>query len=68
MENKVMSFKKCEIVGVSKEAAINEANLGFSIAGDATQAYKNWMKSRSGAVTDKDDKQFMLDYLQKKVK
>ena len=34
----VMSFKKVEIVGVSKEAAINDANLGFSIAGDATQA------------------------------
>ena len=25
----VMSFKKVEIVGVSKEAAINDANLGF---------------------------------------
>jgi flavin-binding protein dodecin len=64
----VMSFKKIEIVGTSKEQAINDANLGFSIAGDATQAYKNWMKSRSGAVTDKDVKQFMVDYLQKKVK
>lgn len=63
-----MSFKKLEIVGVSKEAAINDANLGFSIAGDATQAYKNWMKSKSGAVTEKDVKQFMVDYLQKKVK
>ena len=64
----IMSFKKVEITGVSKEIAINDANLGFSIAGDATQAYKNWMKSRSGAVTDKDIKQFMVDYLQKKVK
>ena len=68
MENKIMSFKKLEIVGVSKEAAINDANLGFSIAGDATQAYKNWMKARSGAITDKDVRQFMIDYLQKKVK
>jgi flavin-binding protein dodecin len=64
----VMSFKKLEIVGTSKEQAINDANLGFSIAGDATQAYKNWMKTKSGAVTEKDVKQFMVDYLQKKVK
>lgn len=68
MENKIMSFKKVEIVGASKEEAINNANLGFSIAGDATQAYKNWMKAQSGAVTEKDVKQFMIDYLQKKVK
>ena len=67
--NNVMSFKKLEIVGVSKEAAINEANLGFSIAGDATQAYKNWVKAHAtGAITDKDVRQFMIDYLQKKVK
>lgn len=65
---KVMSFKKCEIVGINKETAVNEANLGFSIVGDATQAYKNWVKVHSGALTDKDVKQFMVDYLQKKVK
>lgn len=68
MTNNVMSFKKIEIVGASKEEAINAANLNFSIAGDATQAYKNWMKTRQGAVTDKDVKQFMVEYLQKKVK
>jgi flavin-binding protein dodecin len=68
MTNNVMSFKKIEIVGASKEAAINDANLGFSIAGDATQAYKNWLKAQTGAITEKDVKQFMIDYLQKKVK
>jgi hypothetical protein len=63
-----MSFRKMEIVGTSKEQAINDANLGFIINGDATQAYKLWLNKRSGAITDKDLKQFMLDYLEKKVK
>ena len=63
-----MSFRKAEIVGASKEQAINDANLGFIINGDATQAYKLWLKNRSGAITDKDLKQFMVEYLEKKVK
>ncbi len=68
METKIVNFKKLEIVGESKDAAIAAANLGFDVAGDATQAYKNWLKLQTGAITEKNVKQFMLDYLQKKVK
>ena len=68
METKVLNFKKLEITGVSKEVAIEDANLGYNIMGDATQAYKHWVATKSGAITEKDVKQFMLDYLQKKSK
>lgn len=68
METKFVNFKKVEIAGVNKNVAIADANLGFDIAGDATQAYKNWMAKQSGAVTEKDITLFMQEYLQKKVK
>lgn len=68
METKVLNFTSVEITGVNKNVAVANANLGFDIAGDATQAYKNWLAKQSGAVTDKDKKAFMMEYLQKKVK
>jgi hypothetical protein len=66
--NSVMSFKKLEIVGATKEEAINAADLKFIINGDATQAYRKYLSKLTGAVTEKDVKQFMLDYMQAKGK
>ena len=68
MENKVMNFKRMEVVGRTKDEALEGAP--FFIQGDATQAYKKWQaKLPSGtAVTDTMVKEFMLDYLKKKSK
>lgn len=68
METKVLNFQCVEVTGASKQEAIEAAGLKFFVKGDATQKYKNWLKSRTGAVTEKDKKQFMLDYLQDKDK
>lgn len=35
---------------------------------DATQAYKNWKKNHEGGITEKDIKEFCLDYLAKHTK
>ncbi len=62
----ILNFKKMEVVGASKEEAL--AKAPFDIMGDATQAYKNWLKKQTNGVTDYDKKQFMIDYLGKKSK
>lgn len=62
----VMNFKRMEVIGATKEEAL--AKAPFDIMGDATQAYKAWMKRQVHGVTDEDKKQFMLDYLAKKSK
>lgn len=63
---KMISFKRLEVTGVTKEEAL--ANAPFGIQGDATQAYRNARKAHTGAWTDADMKKFMLDYLSKKSK
>ncbi len=63
---KMISFKRLEVTGVTKEDAL--ANAPFGIQGDATQAYRNARKAHTGAWTDADMKKFMLDYLSKKSK
>lgn len=63
---KMISFKRLEVTGITKEEAL--ANAPFGIQGDATQAYRNARKNHTGAWTDADMKQFMLDYLAKKSK
>lgn len=62
----IMNFKRMEVSGATKEEAL--ANAPFGIQGDATQAYRNARKAHTGAWTDADMKQFMLDYLAKKSK
>ena len=70
MSTQILNFKKQEVVAESKEAAIEqiESTL-FHINGDATQAYKNW-KAKQGVkgITERDVKEFMLDYLERKGK
>lgn len=65
----ILNFKKVEIVAASKEEAINQINnTYFHVNGDATQAFKNWKQKQNGAVTEREIKEFMLDYLNKKGK
>ena len=55
-------FKKFEVMGVTKEAAIKESGLNLRV--DATQAYKKWAKENP---TNEDNvKEWMKDYLKKK--
>lgn len=59
-----LNFKKVEVTGSTKEEAL--ASAGFNtIMKDATQAFKNAKKAHSGAWTEADTKQFMLDYTAK---
>jgi hypothetical protein len=65
----ILNFKKVEIVAASKDEAINQINnTYFHVNGDATQAFKNWKQKQNGAVTEREIKEFMLDYLSKKGK
>lgn len=66
METKIVNFKKLEVTGTTKMEALEKAP--FFIQGDATQAYKNWRAKQTNGVTEKDVKQFCLDYLAKKSK
>ena len=69
MSTTILNFKKVEVVAESKEAAKSQIeDTLFHIQGDATQAYKNWEEKQNGIVTDRDRKEFMLDYLAKKSK
>ena len=55
-------FKKFEVIGTTKDAAIKESGLNLRV--DATQAYKKWAKEHT---TNEDDvKEWMKDYLKKK--
>lgn len=62
----IMNFKRMEVCGATRKEAMEKAP--FEIMGDATQAYKIWLKKQVNGVTDADKKQFMLDYLAKKSK
>ena len=60
MEN----FKNLEVVGNTKIEALDK--VPFKIVGDATVAYKNFLKDN--VPTEATLKEFMLNYLQKKYK
>lgn len=69
MSTTILNFKKVEIVAESKEAAIAQMeDTLFHYNGDATQAYKNWKSKQTKGITERDVKEFMLDYLAKKSK
>ena len=69
MSTQILNFKKVEIVAESKEAAIAQIEETlFHVNGDATQAYKNWKAKQTKGITERDVKEFMLDYLAKKGK
>lgn len=58
-------FVKFEVVGETKNEALNSVE-SLAIGGDATQAFKNWQKKIGGSYTEKDVKEFMVEYLAKK--
>lgn len=62
----ILNFEKMEVMGTTKDEALSKAPFG--IMGDATQAYKNWLKKQVNGVIEADKTQFMLDYLTKKSK
>lgn len=69
MSTQILNFEKVEVVAESKEVAmawVNENLVNYN--GDATQAYNNWKEKQGGAVTERDVKEFMLNYLEKKTK
>ena len=69
MSTTILNFKKCELVAASKEEAIAMMeNEYFHCQGDATQAFKNWKEKQTKGITERDIKEFMLDYLNKKGK
>ena len=61
-----LNFKKLTVTGSTKQEALNQAP--FTIMGDATQAFRNWKKKQTTAITDASIKEFMMDYLKKKSK
>lgn len=61
-----LNFQTLTVVGSTKEEAL--ATAPFTAAYDATQAYKNWEKKQTGAITDAMVKEFMVEYLEKKTK
>lgn len=69
MSMQIVNFKKVEVVAESREAAIAQVESTlFHVNGDATQAYKNWKAKQTKGITERDVKEFMLDYLAKKGK
>lgn len=57
------TFKKFEVVGVTKDEAKNNAE-GLTLMVDATQAWKKF--SEKNAITDEIQKEWMKEYLKKK--
>ncbi len=69
MSTQILNFKKVEIAAESKDAAKEIMNENyFEYFKDATQAYNNWMEKQKGIVSERDIKEFMLDYLNKHTK
>jgi len=56
-------FSKFEVIGTTKDEAINQA-APMNLMVDATQAYNKW--KANVAVTDESLKEWMKDYLRKK--
>lgn len=64
-----VNFQNFEVTADTRNAAIEMVESeNFGILGDATQAYKNAKKACTTGWTEKEMKQFCLDYLQKKTK
>lgn len=61
MENLVY-FKKFEVIGNTKDAAMKESGLNLRV--DATQSYKKW--AEKNATNEDNLKDWMKDYLKKK--
>ena len=61
MTTQVLNFEKLEVCGFKRAEAIEQAP--FFVQRDATQKYKAWKQNLGHAVTDKDIKEFCLDYL-----
>lgn len=70
MSTQILNFKKLEVVMESRQAVEEYIAEYFgNYQGDATQAFRNWKeKQGTKGVTDRDIKEFMLDYLAKKIK
>lgn len=69
MSTTILNFKSVSVVADSKAEAIAKIEEEyFHINGDATQAYKNAKAKHQGIWSDRDDKAFKLDYLEKKGK
>ncbi len=60
------NFRVLEVTGATKSEALD--NAPFKTVYDATQAFKNWKKKQTGAITDSAVKQFCAEYLAKKTK
>lgn len=58
-------FVKVEVVGETKNEALEKVE-NLVIMGDATQAFKLWQKKVGAGYTEKDVKEFMVEYLAKK--
>lgn len=69
MANQIMNVKKVEVTGATKETALANAPFNVNLPGaDCTQALRNAKKKHTGAWTSADDKQFMLEQLEKKTR
>lgn len=62
MNDQTVFFKKFEVIGTTKDAAMKESGLNLRV--DATQAYKKWAKEN--ATNEDNVKEWMKDYLKKK--
>lgn len=61
MTTQVLNFKKVEVCGFTRKEAIEKAP--FFVQRDATQKFKAWKKELDHGMTDKDVKEFCLEYL-----
>ena len=69
MTNQITNVKKVEVCGATKEEALASAPFNVNLPGaDCTQALRNAKKKHTGAWTAADDKQFMLEQLEKKTR
>ena len=58
-------FVQFNVSGETKKEALDKAE-SLVIMGDATQAFKLWQKKVGAGYTDRDVKEFMVEYLAKK--
>lgn len=65
---KMISFKRVEVMGATKEEALAKTPFEKPDFRNATQKFKNWKEKQVNGVSDADIKQFMLDYLASETK
>ena len=64
-----VNFQSFDVTADSRNEAVEMVeSKSFGILGDATQAYKNAKKACTTGWTDREERQFFLNYLQKKAK